>query len=169
MRPEASRAKHKFAVKRNSWPKTRGVAMNPVDHVRSYSIPRFEPLTLTCRLFSLTEVVTINILVKLQLYHGTRHKVKKLVLSQLGGLACYVVRRRRRTSGEEFEQERSRRFSFSFRRICIPPQYLAFLVLIFVLPDLARDHPCRTDNEYNDGSQWINSRPPALIRPIQTI
>ena len=34
---EASRAKHKFAVKRNSWPKTRGVAMNPVDHVR-YSI-----------------------------------------------------------------------------------------------------------------------------------
>lgn len=29
---EASRAKHKFAVKRNCWPKTRGVAMNPVDH-----------------------------------------------------------------------------------------------------------------------------------------
>jgi large subunit ribosomal protein L8e len=29
---EAGRAKHKFAVKRNSWPKTRGVAMNPVDH-----------------------------------------------------------------------------------------------------------------------------------------
>merc|ERR1711939_526367 len=29
---KASRAKHKFAVKRNSWPKTRGVAMNPVDH-----------------------------------------------------------------------------------------------------------------------------------------
>lgn len=35
---EASRAKHKFAVKRNSWPKTRGVAMNPVDHVRWFSI-----------------------------------------------------------------------------------------------------------------------------------
>lgn len=34
IRAEASRAKHKFAVKRNSWPKTRGVAMNPVDHVR---------------------------------------------------------------------------------------------------------------------------------------
>jgi len=29
---KASRAKHKYAVKRNSWPKTRGVAMNPVDH-----------------------------------------------------------------------------------------------------------------------------------------
>ena len=35
-RTEASRAKHKFAVKRNSWPKTRGVAMNPVDHVRPH-------------------------------------------------------------------------------------------------------------------------------------
>jgi len=29
---KASRAKHKYAVKRNRWPKTRGVAMNPVDH-----------------------------------------------------------------------------------------------------------------------------------------
>src|SRR5436305_13154599 len=29
---EASRAKHKYAVKRNNWPRTRGVAMNPVDH-----------------------------------------------------------------------------------------------------------------------------------------
>lgn len=38
---EASRAKHKFAVKRNSWPKTRGVAMNPVDHVRCHSSPKY--------------------------------------------------------------------------------------------------------------------------------
>jgi large subunit ribosomal protein L8e len=29
---KAGRAYHKFKVKRNSWPKTRGVAMNPVDH-----------------------------------------------------------------------------------------------------------------------------------------
>lgn len=29
---KAGRAHHKFAVKRNSWPRTRGVAMNPVDH-----------------------------------------------------------------------------------------------------------------------------------------
>ena len=36
---EASRAKHKFAVKRNSWPKTRGVAMNPVDHVSLSILP----------------------------------------------------------------------------------------------------------------------------------
>ncbi|KAF9027991.1 60S ribosomal protein L2A, partial [Haplosporangium bisporale] len=28
----AGRAYHKYRVKRNSWPKTRGVAMNPVDH-----------------------------------------------------------------------------------------------------------------------------------------
>ncbi|POW18605.1 hypothetical protein PSHT_05635 [Puccinia striiformis] len=29
---KAGRAFHKFKVKRNCWPKTRGVAMNPVDH-----------------------------------------------------------------------------------------------------------------------------------------
>ncbi|TPX52260.1 hypothetical protein SeMB42_g01519 [Synchytrium endobioticum] len=29
---KAGRAYHKYRVKRNSWPKTRGVAMNPVDH-----------------------------------------------------------------------------------------------------------------------------------------
>jgi len=29
---KAGRAYHKFRVKRNSWPRTRGVAMNPVDH-----------------------------------------------------------------------------------------------------------------------------------------
>lgn len=29
---KAGRAYHKYRVKRNCWPKTRGVAMNPVDH-----------------------------------------------------------------------------------------------------------------------------------------
>jgi len=29
---KAGRSYHKYRVKRNSWPKTRGVAMNPVDH-----------------------------------------------------------------------------------------------------------------------------------------
>jgi len=29
---KAGRAHHKYRVKRNCWPKTRGVAMNPVDH-----------------------------------------------------------------------------------------------------------------------------------------
>ena len=47
---EASRAKHKFAVKRNSWPKTRGVAMNPVDHVRIYATYVYICTTLTTSL-----------------------------------------------------------------------------------------------------------------------
>merc|ERR1711909_217378 len=29
---KAGRAYHKYKAKRNSWPKTRGVAMNPVEH-----------------------------------------------------------------------------------------------------------------------------------------
>lgn len=29
---KAGRAFHKYAAKRNEWPKVRGVAMNPVDH-----------------------------------------------------------------------------------------------------------------------------------------
>jgi len=29
---KAGRAYHKYKAKRNCWPKTRGVAMNPVDH-----------------------------------------------------------------------------------------------------------------------------------------
>ena len=29
---KAGRAYHKYKAKRNEWPKTRGVAMNPVDH-----------------------------------------------------------------------------------------------------------------------------------------
>ena len=50
---KAGRAHHKFRVKRNSWPKTRGVAMNPVDHPhgggnhqhigKASTVPRFAP------------------------------------------------------------------------------------------------------------------------------
>ncbi|UZJ54029.1 hypothetical protein CBS101457_003349 [Exobasidium rhododendri] len=50
---KAGRAHHKFKVKRNSWPKTRGVAMNPVDHPhgggnhqhigKASTVPRFAP------------------------------------------------------------------------------------------------------------------------------
>ena len=32
---KAGRAYHKYKVKRNCWPKVRGVAMNPVDHPMS--------------------------------------------------------------------------------------------------------------------------------------
>jgi len=93
---EASRAKHKFAVKRNSWPKTRGVAMNPVDHVRFTLNTNLMNTVLTLLLSSLTEVVTINISVKLQRSHGMRHKVKKQVSLQRGGLVYYEERRRPR-------------------------------------------------------------------------
>ena len=95
---EASRAKHKFAVKRNSWPKTRGVAMNPVDHVRFPPIIECATIILTL-LYSLTEVVIINILVKPRPFHGMQHKVKKQVLLQLGGRDYYGARRRQRIRG----------------------------------------------------------------------
>jgi large subunit ribosomal protein L8e len=38
---KAGRAYHKFKVKRNCWPKTRGVAMNPVDHPRKSRSSKF--------------------------------------------------------------------------------------------------------------------------------
>ena len=91
---EASRAKHKFAVKRNSWPKTRGVAMNPVDHPHGVCIPYRinEDLDLI-----ISRVVTINISVKLRLSQGTLSKVKRQVSLLLGELVCYVVLKRSRT------------------------------------------------------------------------
>ena len=94
---EASRAKHKFAVKRNSWPKTRGVAMNPVDHV-SISQPLVIKGCATDGGVSLTVVVIINISVKPRPSHGMLHKVKRRVSLLLGELVCYVVRRRQRIS-----------------------------------------------------------------------
>lgn len=92
---EASRAKHKFAVKRNSWPKTRGVAMNPVDHPHggvSKTKFRLNDLHLT-RLHR----VTTNILVKPPPSTATLSLVKRLVSSLPDGLVCCVVPRRRRT------------------------------------------------------------------------
>lgn len=73
---EASRAKHKYAVKRNSWPKTRGVAMNPVDHPHGVSLKKeiYIDLTLTY-----IRVVIINILVKPRLFQDMLHMVKKRV------------------------------------------------------------------------------------------
>lgn len=92
---EASRAKHKFAVKRNSWPKTRGVAMNPVDHPHggvSKTEFRFNDLHLTRR-----HRVTTNISVKPPPSTATLSLVKRLVSSLPDGLVCCVVPRRRRT------------------------------------------------------------------------
>jgi hypothetical protein len=89
--PEASRAKHKFAVKRNSWPKTRGVAMNPVDHVSNIPIV----LTYAWKLisYSLTVVVITNILEKPQQFHVMHPRVKRLVSSLPGELVyCAVLK-----------------------------------------------------------------------------
>ena len=94
---EASRAKHKFAVKRNSWPKTRGVAMNPVDHVRGPSTINFASPNLTF-LDSLMVVATTNISEKPRPSHGMPHKVKKPVSLQPGGRVCYGERKKQKTS-----------------------------------------------------------------------
>ena len=93
---EASRAKHKFAVKRNSWPKTRGVAMNPVDHVSFTSSGKSAILVLTGVSLSLTAVVIINISVKHLLSRDTQRKDRKPASSRLGGLVYFVVLKRRR-------------------------------------------------------------------------
>jgi len=94
---EASRAKHKFAVKRNSWPKTRGVAMNPVDHphgVRIHEITRPQGIWLTRN-----RVVTINILVRRRQSRDMLCKVKRQVSLLRGELVCYVVLKRSRIRG----------------------------------------------------------------------
>ena len=92
---KASRAKHKFAVKRNSWPKTRGVAMNPVDHVRDAQRMECRTSANNCR--SLTVVVTTSILVRPRPSPATPHKVKRLVSLLPGELVCCVVLKRPRT------------------------------------------------------------------------
>jgi len=99
---EASRAKHKFAVKRNSWPKTRGVAMNPVDHVRLGFQELVEYGKLTTW-YSPTVVVTINISVKPRQSHDLLRKVKRPVSLLRGELVCCVVLRRRKIRGMALE------------------------------------------------------------------
>ena len=98
-RAEASRAKHKFAVKRNSWPKTRGVAMNPVDHVSLTTLLLLTIAGIDSLFSSLTVVVTTSISVKPRPSPATPHRVKRPVSSPRGERVCCVVRRRRRTRG----------------------------------------------------------------------
>ena len=93
---EASRAKHKFAVKRNRWPKTRGVAMNPVDHPHggvsiAGSRQTEHRLTYCYR-------VTTNILARRLQFREMRPKVKRRVLLLREERVCFVVPRRRRSS-----------------------------------------------------------------------
>lgn len=100
-RTEASRAKHKFAVKRNSWPKTRGVAMNPVDHPhggvsspRGYGEQVAEADT-RCR-------VTTNISARRRPSPDTPPRARRPVSLPREGRVCCVVLRRRRTEGQDF-------------------------------------------------------------------
>ena len=99
---KASRAKHKFAVKRNSWPKTRGVAMNPVDH--PHGGVRFSEMR-RCTTFEWDadkfHRVTINTLVRLLPSLDTPPRDRRLVLSLPEGRVCCVVLRRRRSKGLE--------------------------------------------------------------------
>lgn len=99
---EASRAKHKYAVKRNSWPKTRGVAMNPVDHVR----PTFHPTSSFLYLqiipnayqpHSLTVVEIINISAKPPPSLAWPRQVKKPVSLQRGERVYFAGHKKRRT------------------------------------------------------------------------
>jgi hypothetical protein len=96
---KAGAAYHKYKVKRNCWPKTRGVAMNPVDHphVRIVIRRAIIVLSLTCSLLSLHRVVVItNILVKPRQSPDTPLPVKKLVSLLPEELVSYVVPSRSR-------------------------------------------------------------------------
>jgi len=66
-------------AKRNSWPRTRGVAMNPVDRMS----PLYCQLTFTNAQIPMV-VVIINTLVTLRPWHETHPPVKRLVLSPPG-------------------------------------------------------------------------------------
>jgi large subunit ribosomal protein L8e len=93
---EASRAKHKFAVKRNCWPKTRGVAMNPVDHPHG-GVSNIESNFCRSCLTLVLYRVTTNISVKPPPSLVTPPRVKRLVSSLPDGLVCCVVPRRSRS------------------------------------------------------------------------
>lgn len=92
---EASRAKHKFDVKRNSWPKTRGVAMNPVDH--PHGGVSFTGVRNSERELTWCYRVTTNILVRLLPFPGTLPRVRRRVSLPPGELVSSAVPRRPRS------------------------------------------------------------------------
>lgn len=93
---EASRAKHKFAVKRNSWPKTRGVAMNPVDHPHG-GVSFLNPIRQTQADTDPHYRVTTSTLVRPLPSHGTPYRDRRPVLLLPEGQVCSVVLRRQRS------------------------------------------------------------------------
>lgn len=76
---KAGRKHHAMKAKRNSWPKTRGVAMNPVDRMSPRALTR----PITDDQIPMV-VVTTNILVTLRPWHETHLPVKRLVSSPPG-------------------------------------------------------------------------------------
>lgn len=123
---EASRAKHKFAVKRNSWPKTRGVAMNPVDHVSiSWSLMITQDAANI--VVSLMVVVIINISVKPQPSHGMLRKVKRRVSSLLEELVSYVVPRRQKISPTDESGHMGLRGAMKHSMMSVPGLLLLYL------------------------------------------
>lgn len=110
---KASRAKHKFAVKRNCWPKTRGVAMNPVDHPHG-GVSSRQARTTADEATRLTQTprVTINISVRLRPSRDTLRRVKRRVLLLPDGLVCFVVRKRQRSRLFLLHSGLSRRLEF---------------------------------------------------------
>jgi hypothetical protein len=96
---KASRAKHKFAVKRNSWPKTRGVAMNPVDHPHGGVSSPAQPFTgfMESDADMYPSRVTTNISARPPPSPATPSLVRRPVSSPPGGRVCCAVLRRRRT------------------------------------------------------------------------
>jgi hypothetical protein len=76
---KAGRKYHAMKAKRNSWPRTRGVAMNPVDRKPHWSLSQ------TLADFQIpTEEVTTSTLVTLRPWPETHPPVKRLVLSPPG-------------------------------------------------------------------------------------
>jgi large subunit ribosomal protein L8e len=96
---KAGRAFHKYRVKRNSWPRTRGVAMNPVDHVhgggnhqhigKASTVSRFSVPGQKVGLIAARFVIFLSIISNLQTnwftsgYSEDQGDLKRLV-------ACYV-------------------------------------------------------------------------------
>ena len=107
---KAGTAHHKFKVKRNCWPKTRGVAMNPVDHphVRYIYNASEKPCSHKNLSFDFyREVVITNISGKHLLSPAMLCLDRKLVLLLQGELVYCVVRSksriRSRLEAETFE------------------------------------------------------------------
>jgi large subunit ribosomal protein L8e len=146
---KASRAKHKFAVKRNSWPKTRGVAMNPVDHVRTTHNQQTRQKQHTDTIYSLTVVVTTSISVRPRPSPATPPRVKRLVSLPPAELVCSVVHKRPRSKslvrGMECWSVGS---SFSFT---LPKNYERCLAITLLYFSRSRYQECQK----NPRAKWL--------------